>query len=398
MKKITIIFLIIGILCLNLNVQASGPIIMSMSITVKQNGNTICSYVDDKTPDEIDGIWKDIRIVARNQRTNKFIYNRSFGNPTVGMIEYCDFQLQLADFDDLVIGDIVEITAEYVKNNNTYVKMITYEIPIGYKAIVYRTIELPPSQEGDNDDNGNGNYPPPSDGRTHNNFTVYGYVKDSSANYTNGSKVFIKNLNTGNKTELNVTKGNYSYNLGELYFGWKIGDRISVNATYKSGFQKEYGKAPSFYIYGGMNKKERNIDMYVIGEEGYIPIDENDVPETYDGLLDLYQSTLEELEDAEGMVLEYEKIIVELTESIEQQNTTYTEEEVNLLIEDAVAEAKNNLTCDNTLTILLFIIVILIILYMLYDKGIIPIGKNKYNYEEPIRKNTNVKPVRKRYR
>jgi hypothetical protein len=338
-------------------------------------------------------IIQEITVYAKNMRTGEIIQNRSYGLTD-------DYQIQMADFPNCwEVGDTIKLWADRVVDNETYRQEAIFDIPVGFGgsgSLINRDIILPDYETEDNDENNNNNDDSNSgtgpgdgddnsngdDGRKYNNFTVYGIVLNSSDESADNATVNLKNENT-NDTLIGYTNenGSYSINLKNLEHGWKIYDKIKVNATYKSGYDKEYGRATSFHIYSGIDEKRRDIKMVVIGDGEQIPINETteDLPQTYEGLKDLYWDTREQLNETYDQIDYLEDSIVNLSEQLEKkQNMTHTDEEIEFLNQRiSVLKRNNKDEGDATLPIILVIIIILLMLFIAYDKGYIPIGKNK---------------------
>jgi len=380
MKKIIIVVMII--LALNFS---------SISIAQPSQPITVWGFLYQNSES-----FGEVDVYAKNMETGKIMRNTSDGVTA----DY-GYQIRLEKIEgQLNGGDQIKIYADRTIDNYTYHAEVTFTLAYDMASsggIIRRDLYFPPHESGSNGGNGgNGGSGGTGGGetteRTNNLFNVYGIVKDSKGNKTGNVNVTIQNIMTNDVKTVKITSnGNYTCNIGQLTQGWKVGDRISVNATYKEGYEKEYGKAPSFYIYAGTDEKERNIEMVVVGDENYIPNDDEELPITYDGLLQLYYKRLDEIDKGLQTIDEQKTTINQL---IGLLNESYTEEEVDALINDAISNCNKGNECDNTLVIILFFIVIILILYLLYDKGILPIGKNKYVEE----KSNNVIPVKRKYR
>lgn len=320
----------------------------------------------------------EIDVYAKNLETGKIIKN------AINVSSSGRYKISLEKIQGTLTGnDRILVYAYRTVNNYTYYAenmfYIAYDI-VSTGGSIQKNIVFP--QTGA--ENGNGGttpLPPPAEGRTRDPFRVYGQVTTSEGKPANSSTVIIKNIMTGDEKMLKTNAGgNYSWNIGQLENGWKINDRIVVNATYEHGEKKEYGKAPSFYIFGRMIDKKVNIKMFVIEETIEDP--EKGLPKTYDGLLTEYYLLWNSLNATKTKNIEYEFKIYLLSNTIEEmENNMYTKEETDNMISKALENYETD-GGDNMLTILLLVSTVLLILYVLYEKNRIPFIKKKNNIEK----------------
>lgn len=328
-----------------------------------------------------------ITVYAKNQRTNEIltaVTSAGTGNKSGGYV------ITITSMSNLQVGDNIEIYAYRTLDGHTYSASTMFIYTFLHKAgnitIERRDLVFPAIIEGNGNGGGNGTPPPPPPPPPgDNSFMVYGTVKDSQGNKANNSNVTIKNMkNNEIGNTLTNNYGNYSFDLHTLPSGWKVGDIIFVTATYKTGAEREYGWAPYFDIFSGMKDKRVNIEMVVVGDENNQEPG-NKLPDTYEGLLAEYYKLLNNLNNTKAQNEAYKEQIKNLNEMIEEiEDNTYTKEEVDQMIANAVRDAERGGT--NYLAIMLAIIILVLVLYFLYEKGMLPIGKNKQNFEETEKK------------
>jgi hypothetical protein len=294
-KKVTLIIIVVGLLLGS--AMSAEAIIQPL---------TIAGHLKDKNGYAIGG-WK---IYSKNIRTGEVINNGTFNvTSTEG------YQLQWGNSQyGWQTGDILRVWAWYHDGNKNYTdsQQITVPTDIVLQGSLINLDLKMDEYVGEID-----NESSTEDGRTNNEFTVYGTITKEGAPI-NGVIVTVKNLYTGNTTtDATANGGKYEVNLGTLKRGWKVSDKIRVNATYQN-----YAGVSTFIIYPGTNQRQKDLTMWLMVDN---PWENVTHAISFEELFSLYNITKQQMRDKSEELNAKENQTDDLQSQLDDQNDNVSE-------------------------------------------------------------------------
>jgi hypothetical protein len=239
---------------------------------------TIAGHLKDKSGYPIGG-WK---VFSKNIRTGETITNGTFNvTSTEG------YQLQWGNSHyGWQTGDILKVWAWYHDGNKNYTdsQQITVPTDIVQQGSLI-SLDLKMDDYAGEINNGSST----GDGRTNGTFIVYGtIIKDGAP--IDGVIVTVKNIYTGNfTTNKTYSGGKYGVNLKNLKRGWKVGDKIKVDAKYQN-----YAGESIFIIPPGATQRQKDLILWLLVDN---PAQNNTHWISHEELFILFNITKQQLRD-----------------------------------------------------------------------------------------------------